>query len=186
MVRLNHIIFERTLVVMVVPYSSRIGLDIPIIRSPKNQMIKEGKSTVDNQPRYKLSLWSLKTKTIWVVIPKYILEHSAGKEASFIQRPYLWSLLPIQCHQSYHYRLVLKKSFGWFWSQCSFVLFPSISENSWGCEMGRNKSNWPHPLNHFPLLCIRLLIPHLLFLTVITLIKKGYELFIPWQQFVST
>ena len=51
MVRLNHIIFERTRVVIVVPYSSHIGLDISIIRSPKNQMIKEGKSTVDNQPR---------------------------------------------------------------------------------------------------------------------------------------
>ena len=60
MVRLNHIIFERTRVVIVVPYSSHIGLDISIIRSPKNQMIKEGKSTVDNQPRYKLSLWSWK------------------------------------------------------------------------------------------------------------------------------
>ena len=49
MVRLNNIIFERTRVVIVVPYSSHIGLDISIIRSPKNQMIKEGKSTVDNQ-----------------------------------------------------------------------------------------------------------------------------------------
>ena len=42
MVRLNNIIFERTRVVIVVPYSSHIGLDISIIRSPENQMIKEG------------------------------------------------------------------------------------------------------------------------------------------------